>query len=224
MDFDWQWNFFFEIIPPILGALSVSLLAAVIGFAIALVVGMIMLLGQRTPYPIINCIVREVTNFIRTTPILVQLFFIFYVFPEMGVVLSPWVAGMLTLGLHYGSYLSEVYRGALLSVPKGQWEACTAIGLSPAATLFRIVIPQALPASLAGIRIYLVGCFKDTSVLSVISISEMVDVASTIGTNSYRFLEPFTAIGLSSLLVAVPLFVLLGKVERRVSRKLGRVA
>jgi polar amino acid transport system permease protein len=218
MNFDWQWDFTFEIIPSILRALSVSLLATVIGFSLAMVVGLIFLVGQRSRFRAVNWTVREVVNFIRTTPILVQLFFIFYVFPQMGMTLSPWVAGMLTLGVHYGSYLSEVYRGALLSVPKGQWEACKAIGISPLKTMVRIIIPQALPASMPGIRIYLIGCFKDTSVLSVISIAEMVQVATTVGTNTYRFLEPFTLIGVFSLMVAVPLFVLLTWAEKSMSR------
>jgi polar amino acid transport system permease protein len=218
MNFDWQWDFTFEIIPAILRALSVSLLATVIGFSLAMVVGLIFLVGQRSRFRVVNWTVREVVNFIRTTPILVQLFFIFYVFPQMGLTLSPWVAGMLTLGVHYGSYLSEVYRGALLSVPKGQWEACKAIGISPVKTMVRIIIPQALPASMPGIRIYLIGCFKDTSVLSVISIAEMVQVATTVGTNTYRFLEPFTLIGVFSLMVAVPLFVLLTWAEKSMSR------
>lgn len=217
MGFDWQWDFTVEIMPAILRALGVSLIAMIIGFGLALVVGMIFLIGQRTRFRVFNWIVREIVNFIRTTPILVQLFFIFYVFPQMGVTLSPWVAGMLTLGLHYGAYLSEVYRGALLSVPKGQFEVCTAIGLSPVKTITRIIIPQALPASLPGIRIYLVGCFKDTSVLSVISITEMVQVATTLGTNTYRFLEPFTVIGVVSMLVAIPLFLLLTKLETFIS-------
>lgn len=217
MGFDWQWEFTLQIIPAILRALGVSLLATIIGFGLALFLGLIFLIAQRTRFRPFNWIVRETVNFIRTTPILVQLFFIFYVLPQLGVTLSPWVAGMLTLGLHYGAYLSEVYRGALMSVPKGQFEACTAIGLSPLKTIMRIIIPQALPASLPGVRIYLVGCFKDTSVLSVISIAEMVQVATTLGTNTYRFLEPFTVIGVVSMLVAVPLFLLLTWLERFLS-------
>jgi polar amino acid transport system permease protein len=219
MSFDWQWPFLIEIFPTILRALGVSVLATITGFGLAIFIGIFLLLGQRTRYGAVNWVVRELTNFVRTTPILVQLFFIFYVFPQMGITMSPWVAGMVTLGVHYGAYLSEVYRGALMSVPKGQWEACKAIGLSPVKTLVRVVIPQALPASMPGLRIYLIGCFKDTSILSVISIAEMVQTASTIGTNSYRFLEPFTLIGVLSFLVAAPVFVSLAKAEKSIARR-----
>lgn len=219
MSFDWQWPFLIEIFPTILRALGVSVLATITGFGLAIFIGIFLLLGQRTRCGAVNWVVRELTNFVRTTPILVQLFFIFYVFPQMGITMSPWVAGMVTLGVHYGAYLSEVYRGALMSVPKGQWEACKAIGLSPVKTLVRVVIPQALPASMPGLRIYLIGCFKDTSILSVISIAEMVQTASTIGTNSYRFLEPFTLIGVLSFLVAAPVFVSLAKAEKGIARR-----
>ena len=85
-----------------------------------LVVGLVFLLGQRTSYPIVNGIVREVVEFIRSTPLLVQLFFVYFVAPQFGLELSAWTSAMLTIGLHFGTYLSEVYRGSLEAIPKGQ--------------------------------------------------------------------------------------------------------
>jgi polar amino acid transport system permease protein len=148
--FDWRWGFTFEILPRLIVATGNTLLAAGIGYAIAIVLGLVFALAQRTPFRPLTFIVRELVEFIRSTPLVLQIFFVFYVGPQFGIRLSPWVAGMIAIGLHYAAYLSEVYRGGLESVPKGQWEAATALNLSPARTYFRIIIPQALPPSVAG--------------------------------------------------------------------------
>src|SRR5690606_26134320 len=123
------------------------------------------------------------------------IFFIFYVGPQFGIRLSPWVSGMLAIGLHYSAYLSEVYRAGIQAVPKGQWEACRALNMSTRDTYMRIVIPQALPPSIPGMGNYLVGIFKDTPMLSVIGVAELMQTANAIGSETYRFLEPFTMVG-----------------------------
>ena len=99
---EWRWDFTFEILPRMLWATLNTLLAAGVGYAIALVVGLVFLLGQRTAYPLLNRAVRECVEFIRSTPLLVQLFFVYFVGPQFGIELSAWVAAMLTIGLHYG--------------------------------------------------------------------------------------------------------------------------
>ena len=170
--FDWRWDFTFEILPRLLLATLNTLAAAGIGYGIALVLGLIFALAQRTPYRPVTIVVREVVEFIRSTPLVLQIFFVFYVGPQFGVRLSPWTSGMIAIGLHYAAYLSEVYRGGLEAVPRGQWEACRALHLSTARTYFRIIIPQALPAALPGMGNYLVGIFKDTPMLSVIAVTD----------------------------------------------------
>ena len=110
---EWRWEWTFEILPQMLWATLNTFLAAGVGYAIAAVVGIILMLGQRTPYKIVNVVIREIVEFIRSTPLLVQLFFVYFVAPQFGIILSAWVSAMITIGLHYGTYLSEVYRGAL---------------------------------------------------------------------------------------------------------------
>ena len=124
MNAEWRWDFAIEILPQMLLATLNTILAAGIGYGIAAVVGLLFLLGQRTPIKIVNMINREIVEFIRSTPLLIQLFFVYFVLPQFGITLSAWVCGMITIGLHFGTYLSEVYRGALEGVPKTQWEAC----------------------------------------------------------------------------------------------------
>jgi len=219
--FDWQWDFTWEILPRLIMATGNTLAAAGIGYAIAAVLGLVFALAQRTGFRPLTIAVRESVEFIRSTPLVLQIFFVFYVFPQFGVRLSPWVAGMIAIGLHYASYLSEVYRGGIESVPKGQWEAALALDLSPARTYFRVIIPQALPTALAGMGNYLVGIFKDTPMLSVIGVAELMHTANAIGSESYRFLEPYTPVGIIFLAISLPTAALLRIFEAWVRRKLG---
>jgi polar amino acid transport system permease protein len=165
--------------------------------------------------------VRELVEFIRSTPLVLQIFFVFYVGPQVGVTLSPWMAGMIAIGLHYAAYLSEVYRGGIEAVPKGQWEAALALNLSTRQTYTRIIIPQALPPSIAAMGNYLVGIFKDTPMLSVIGVAELMHAANAIGGQSYRYLEPYTLVGLILLAISLPAAGFVRVFERWVRRKLG---
>jgi len=218
---DWRWDFTWEILPRLLAATGNTLLAAGLGYAIAVVLGLVFALAQRTPFHALTVVVREVVEFIRSTPLVLQIFFVFYVGPQFGIRLSPWTAGMIAIGLHYAAYLSEVYRGGLESVPKGQWEAAKSINLSTTRTYFRVILPQALPPSLAGMGNYLVGIFKDTPMLSVIGVAELMHTANAIGSETYRFLEPFTLVGIIFLLISLPTAAAIRLFEGWVRRKLG---
>lgn len=218
---DWRWDFTWEILPRLAAATGNTLLAAGFGYAIAVVLGLVLALAQRTPSRALTLVVREAIEFIRSTPLVLQIFFVFYVGPQFGLRLSPWTAGMIAIGLHYAAYLSEVYRGGLESVPKGQWEAATSLNLSTPRTYFRVVIPQALPPSLAGMGNYLVGIFKDTPMLSVIGVAELMHTATAIGSETYRFLEPYTLVGIIFLAISLPTAAAIRAFESWVRRKLG---
>jgi len=219
--FDWKWDFTWEILPRLLDATVNTLIAAGAGYAIAIVLGLMLALAQRTRFRPLTLIVREFVEFIRSTPLVLQIFFVFFVGPQFGIRLSPWMSGMIAIGLHYSAYLSEVYRGGLDSVPKGQWEACLALNMSPAKTYIRVIIPQAIPPALAGMGNYLVGIFKDTPMLSVIGVAELLTTANAIGAENYRFLEPFTLVGLIFLAISLPTAALVRVFEAWVRARLG---
>lgn len=219
--FDWQWSVVWEVLPRLIAATGNTLIAAGAGYAMAVVLGLVFMLLQRTPSAAFNRIVREVVEFIRSTPLILQIFFVFYVGPQVGLFLDPWTAGLIAIGLHYASYLSEVYRGGLESVSQGQWEAAKALNMSTYKTYSRIILPQALPPSLAGMGNYLVGIFKDTPMLSVIGVAELMHTANAIGSESYRFLEPFTLVGVIFLLISLPTSLLMRVTERKVRQKMG---
>ncbi len=219
----WKWDFTWEILPRLVEATGNTLLAAGGGYAVALVLGLVFALAQRTPLRLLTMVTRELVEFIRSTPLLLQVFFIYYVGPQFGLRLSPWTAGLIAIGVHYAAYLSEVYRGGIEGVPKGQWEAAKAINLSTAQTYRRIVIPQALPPALAGMGNYLVGIFKDTPMLSVIGVGELMHAANSIGAENYRYLEPYTIVGLIFLAISLPTAWFIGRFETAIRRKLGLI-
>ena len=222
MNAEWRWDFAIEILPKMLLATLNTIMAAGIGYAIAAVVGLLFLLGQRTQFKIVNVINREIVEFIRSTPLLIQLFFVYFVLPQFGITLSAWVCGMITIGLHFGTYLSEVYRGALEGVPKTQWEACRALNFTTFYTYRRIVLPQAFPIAIPGMGNYLVGIFKDTPLLSTIGVAELFHAATAVGGYHYRYLEPYTIVGLIFLILSVPAAIGIRKLERSVNKAQGK--
>ena len=223
MNAEWRWDFAIEILPSMLWATLNTILAAGIGYAIAAIVGLLFLLGQRTPIKIVNIINSEIVEFIRSTPLLIQLFFVYFVLPQFGITLSAWVCGMITIGLHFGTYLSEVYRGALEGVPKTQWEACRALNFSTFYTYRKIVLPQAFPIAIPGMGNYLVGIFKDTPLLSTIGVAELFHAATAVGGYHYRYLEPYTIVGIIFLTLSIPAAIWIRKIEKNVNLAQGKI-
>ena len=223
MNAEWRWDFAIEILPQMLLATLNTILAAGVGYAIATIVGLLFLLGQRTPIKIVNIINREIVEFIRSTPLLIQLFFVYFVLPQFGITLSAWVCGMITIGLHFGTYLSEVYRGALEGVPKTQWEACRALNFSTFYTYRKIVLPQAFPIAIPGMGNYLVVIFKDTPLLSTIGVAELFHAATAVGGYHYRYLEPYTIVGLIFLMLSIPAAIWIRKIEKNVNLAQGKI-
>lgn len=163
-------------------------------------------------------------EFIRSTPLLVQLFFIFYVLPEIGISLSPFVAGVAGLGLHYSTYLAEVYRSGIKAVPKGQWEASTALNFSKLQVWTRVILPQAIPPVVPMLGNYFIVMFKETPLLSAITLVEMMQTAKMIGSSSFRYLEAFTIVGILFLLLSYPSSLVVRRLEQKTNQRFGRAA
>lgn len=221
MELEWSWSFAWKILPELLVGVGNTLTAVVIGYVLAIFGGLALALIQRTNIALIKTVTREFVEFIRSTPLLLQIYFIFFVAPQFGIQLTPWVSGLLAIGIYRSAYLSEIYRGGLEAVPAGQWEACTALNLSKRATYFRIVIPQALPPASAGMGNALIAIFKDTPMLSAIGVAEMMHSATVVGTNSYRYLEPYTMVGILFLMLSLPTAWMIRVLEGRLRKNLG---
>lgn len=192
-----------SILPIILIGLTVTLKAAAAGFSIALILGLIFALLRRNRHAFISWPTAFIVEFLRDTPLLVQLFFLYYVLPEFGIILPAFLTGALALGLQYAAYTSEVYRGGIEAVPRGQWEAATALNLTSVQAYRDIIIPQAIPRILPAMGNYLVAMLKETPVLSVITILEMMALANMIGERTFEYLVPLTLVGLIFLLLTL---------------------
>src|SRR5690606_33616653 len=112
--------------------------------------------------------------------------------------------GVIGLGVHYATYTSEVYRAGIESVPRGQWEASTALNLAPATTWGRVVLPQAIPVVIPALGNYLIAMFKDVPLLATITVLDVLGEARAVGTQYFRYLEPYTLAGLLFLAVSIP--------------------
>jgi polar amino acid transport system permease protein len=192
-----------SILPIILIGLTVTLKAAAAGFGIALVLGLVFALLRRSRIIAISWTTALIVEFLRDTPLLVQLFFLYYVLPDFGVVLPAFLTGALTLGLQYAAYTSEVYRGGIEAIPRGQWEAATALNLSRMQTYRDVVIPQTVPRIVPAMGNYLVAMIKETPVLSVVTVLEMMGLANMIGERTFEYLVPLTLVGVIFLLLTL---------------------
>lgn len=211
----WDWAYTLDVLPEILAAFAVTLQATVAGFALALVLGLAWAVARMAPSRWLARGVSWLVEFVRSTPLLIQLYFLYYVLPEYGLTLSPLVIGILALGLHYSCYAAEVYRAGIESVPRGQWEAARALNLSPAATWRRVILPQAVPPTLPVLGNYLIAMFKDTPLLAAITVMEMLQTAKLIGAESFRYLEPLTITGAVFLVVSLAASYLVRHLETR---------
>ena len=222
MDMGFRWDFAYEILPQLLYATVNTILAAGVGYLIAVFAGLVFLLGQRTTSRLLNAFTREIVEFIRSTPLLIQLFFVYFVLPQFGITLSAWVCGMITIGLHFGTYLCEVYRGALEAIPKSQWEACRALNFTKVYSYRKIILPQAFPVAIPGMGNYLVGIFKDTPLLSTIGVAELFRAATAVGGYNYRYLEPYTMVGLIFLMLSIPAAFYVRRLEQKINKTQGK--
>jgi polar amino acid transport system permease protein len=190
-----DWHYALQILPMLGKASLITIEVTLISFCVAAVLGLVLAILRLAPVAAVSVPVTLLVEGIRSTPLLIQVFFIYFGLPTFGIVIDPLPAGIIALGLHYAAYCSEVYRAGLQSVPRGQWEACVALNLSPADTMQKIIIPQAIPPVVPALGNYLIALFKDTPLLSAISVIELMQTARVIGSTNFRYVEPVTLVG-----------------------------
>jgi polar amino acid transport system permease protein len=162
------------------------------------------------------------SDFVRKTPILVQLYFVYFVLPDVGVVLSAWITGVLTLALHYSFYIAEVYRAGIAAIPIGQTEAAKALGLRRTVTFAKIILPQSLPIIVPNTGNYVIYMLKDTPYLSAISVIEVMRVSYRLGGDFFRYIEPLTITGLLFLAASWCFALATSLLERRLRGRWAR--
>jgi polar amino acid transport system permease protein len=217
----WDWNYALEILPDLLRAAVITIEATLLGFVLAAVLGLVLailrMLGPLTAGP-----ASVFVEVVRSTPLLVQIFFLYFVLPKFGVSLDAFTAGVLALGVHYATYCSEVYRAGIESIPRGQWEAATALNLSLPTTFKNIILPQAIPPVVPALGNYLVALFKETPLLSAIAVLELMQTAKILGSETFRYVEPITLVGVIFLIMSLVSAVGIRWLERALNRRIVR--
>jgi polar amino acid transport system permease protein len=211
----WDWGYAFEVLPQLLQALLVTLEITLLGSVVALLLGLLIAVLRQAHIPVLDQLLWAFVEFVRSTPLLVQVFFLYFALPRFGITLSALTVGVIGLGVHYATYTSEVYRAGIDAVPKGQWEAATALSLSRSRTWTGVILPQAIPRVVPALGNYVISMFKEVPLLLAISVVEVVSKAQEIGSQTFRFTEPFTIAGLLFLVLSYPASMLVRRLERR---------
>lgn len=211
----WDPDFATFVFPSLLRGLGVTVEITLIGSAIALVLGLIVAVLRNLRIPVLRQVLWFYVEFIRGTPVLVQAYFAFFVMPKLGVSIDPLQTGIIVMGVNYSAYMAEVYRAGIESVPKGQWEAVRALSLPGSRAWRRIIIPQAVPPIVPALGNYIIQMFKDSAILSAITVTEMMSRALSAGSSYYRYIEPLTIAGLLFLVVSYLSSILVRRLEKR---------
>lgn len=208
--------------PMVLAGLRGTIPLSLASFAIGLVIALGMALLRLSRNVVLRGIARFYISVIRGTPLLVQLFVIFYGLPAVGVVIDPFPAAVIAFSLNVGGYAAEVIRAAILSVPRGQWEAAHVVGLSPTKTLTRIILPQAARVSVPPLSNTFISLVKDSSLASLILVTELFRQAQNIAAFSYEFMAVYLEAALIYWLFCLVLSAGQGVLERRLDRHVAR--
>ena len=202
----------------IMGTIPLALSSFVLGLALALIVALMRLSKVR----IVSAIARVYISIIRGTPLLVQLFVIFYGLPSIGLLIDPWPSAIIAFSLNVGGYAAEVIRAAILSVPKGQWEAAYTIRMAPAQTLTRVILPQAARVSVPPLSNTFISLVKDTSLASLILVTELFRQAQQIAAFSQEFMVLYIEAAVVYWVICLARSTGQSALERRLDRYVAR--
>ncbi|MFF3570313.1 amino acid ABC transporter permease [Nocardia jiangxiensis] len=204
--------------PMLVATVTKTLPLTAISFGIGLVLALFVALARMSSVRPVAAVARFYISVIRGTPLLVQLFIVFYALPELNVVIDPFPAAVIAFSLNVGGYAAEVIRAAILSVARGQWEAAEALGLSYPQTLRLIVLPQAARIAVPPLSNTLISLVKDTSLASTILVTELLRVAQLAAAPTFDF---FALYGVAAIYYWV-ICLVLGFAQTRVETRLAR--
>ncbi|TFD08378.1 amino acid ABC transporter permease [Cryobacterium sp. TMT1-2-2] len=218
-----DWELFVSSFWPMLdGAIRGTIPLALMSFAIGLVLAIALALMRLSTRRWLSGIARGYISIVRGTPLLVQLFVIFYGLPSIGVTIDPWPSAVVAFSINVGGYAAEVIRAAILSVPKGQWEAAYMIGMSHRRALTRIILPQAARVSVPPLSNTFISLVKDTSLASLILVTELFREAQQVAAFSNKFMLLYLEAALIYWVICLVLSTGQGFLERRLDRYVAR--
>jgi polar amino acid transport system permease protein len=208
------------VIKTILSGIETTLLVTILSALVALVMAFTGGLGRVSPSRLVRFIAGVYVEVFRGTSMIVQLFWIFFVLPTLGVSLSPVQAGIIVFGLNIGAYSSEIVKGAVRAIPRAQWEAATSLNMSRFLRMRKIILPQAIPIMLPSFGNQLVDVLKATSLLSIINAGDVTrQVGQLVVGGTLPFTQGYSLLLLIYFLMAMPLVAVVKRAESRGRRK-----
>jgi His/Glu/Gln/Arg/opine family amino acid ABC transporter permease subunit len=199
---------------PLLAGLLMTIELTIVVIAISLIFALLVALGGMSQLKPLRWLVKVYVEVMRGTPLLLQLIYVYYVLPEIGIRLNSFTAGVIALTLNYSAYISEVYRGGIQAISKGQHDAAAALGMTRGLAMWRIILPQAIRIVVPTLGNYFIGLFKDTALCSVVSIQEVVFTAQILAARNFQYFTLYTVVGVMYFAVSFPAARLVGYLER----------
>lgn len=203
--YEWDFGVVLENAPLLLVGLKATVLLTVLSFVLGTVIGLIAALARLSNFRPINILATAYVEFFRTTPLLAQLWWLYYVIPIItGIAIPRLETGVIALGLNIGAFQCEVFRAGIISIARGQRDAALALGMTQNQAMWRIILPQAIARMIPPMGSIWVSLFKDTAIISVIAVKDLMHQARVIAVTTYRPLEIFTVTALIYFIVTYP--------------------
>ncbi|MDR9752698.1 ectoine/hydroxyectoine ABC transporter permease subunit EhuD [Pseudomonas sp. SZMC_28357] len=202
MTLDFSWSFAAQISPALARGAGVAFIAAIGGFFVALLVGAVLAGLQRSKRWWLALTGRWLMELLRSTPLLIQVYFLFFVLPGWGIVLEPVTTGVVALGLYHGAYVAEAYRAVLDNLPAGQWDAAHSLRFSRYHAYRYLMLPQMVLPLTPALGNTFITMLKDTPILAAVSVPELMFAANDVGAQSFRYVEPITLAALAYLFMS----------------------
>lgn len=200
--FSWNWALVWNMIPSLLDGLQVTVLITLVATALSLVIGLIFTIIRLAEVPVFSPVITAIVQVLRGTPLLIQLYLLFFVLPDYGITLSPIMTGIVALAFYNGAMASEIFRAGIQNVPRTQWEASLSLSLPLPWIWTRVVLPQAIRSVIPMLGNLLVVMFKETALLSAIAVTEVLASARHVAQEHYRFIEPYTTVAVMFFIVS----------------------
>ncbi|GIO56198.1 MULTISPECIES: amino acid ABC transporter permease [Paenibacillus] len=195
-----------------------TLLITIVSMFFGLFIGLFTAIARLKGNRLIAGIARVYVSIIRGTPIIVQIFIIYFGLPDYGITLGPLTAAYIALSINIGAYLSETFRGAILSVDKGQTEAALTLGLTPWQTMRKVVLPQAARAAIPPMGNTFIGILKETSLVSIVTVTELLRSAQLLIAQYYVAMPFYLAIAVMYWVMSTGFSAILNVIERKLSK------
>lgn len=214
-----SWLAIWQGLPYLLQGAALTIIISATAMLLALILGMVVALVSQLPWRPARGLVRTYVEAFRNTPLLIQIFIVYFGLPQLGLKLSPFLSGLSALTLYTAAYNTEIFRAGLEAVPKGQHEAARSTGLSPLQEAIHVIIPQAVRVSFPALGNNLVSLVKNTSLVSTIGMVELMFVANDISFNNFRSFEIYGAAAVLYVLLVLTLTKILNLIESRILLK-----